>query len=112
MADPLGLFVKLSISLSLAPLFRCLGTFSLLFLKVEMGFSAHSIALHQFWVVALGRCLAVNSSWVMILTVSHDATDSVHAQQYQQQQGNSTATLTRSCKFGTFDPQGSALLID
>ncbi|KAF3504272.1 hypothetical protein F2Q69_00042822 [Brassica cretica] len=55
MADPLGLFVKLSMSVSLAPLFRCLGTFSLLFLKVEMGFSVHSIALHQFWVVALGR---------------------------------------------------------
>ncbi|KAF3549616.1 hypothetical protein DY000_02006634 [Brassica cretica] len=36
----------------------------------------------------------------------------VHAQQYQKQQGNSTAILTRSCKFGTLDPQGSALLID
>ncbi|KAF3589049.1 hypothetical protein F2Q69_00028794 [Brassica cretica] len=36
----------------------------------------------------------------------------VHAQQYQEQQGNSTAILTRSCKFGTFDLQGSALLID
>ncbi|KAF2601586.1 hypothetical protein F2Q70_00025904 [Brassica cretica] len=36
----------------------------------------------------------------------------VHAQQYQEQQRNSTAILTRSCKFGTFDPQGSALLID
>ncbi|KAF3504479.1 hypothetical protein F2Q69_00042338 [Brassica cretica] len=38
--------------------------------------------------------------------------DRVHAQQYQKQQGNSTAILTRSCKFGTFDPQGSALLIE
>ncbi|KAF2566161.1 hypothetical protein F2Q68_00025203 [Brassica cretica] len=36
----------------------------------------------------------------------------VHVQQYQKQQGNSTAILTRSCMFGTFDPQGSALLID
>ncbi|KAF3567842.1 hypothetical protein DY000_02016285 [Brassica cretica] len=36
----------------------------------------------------------------------------VHAQQYQKQHENSTAILTRSCKFGTFDPQGSALLID
>ncbi|KAF3526774.1 hypothetical protein F2Q69_00045963 [Brassica cretica] len=36
----------------------------------------------------------------------------VHAQQYQEQQGNSTDILTRSCKFGTLDPQGSALLID
>ncbi|KAF3565173.1 hypothetical protein DY000_02014637 [Brassica cretica] len=36
----------------------------------------------------------------------------VHAQQYQKKQGNSTAILTRSSKFGTFDPQGSALLID
>ncbi|KAF3562121.1 hypothetical protein DY000_02014305 [Brassica cretica] len=35
-----------------------------------------------------------------------------HAQQYKKQQGNSTAILTRSCKFGTFDPQGSTLLID
>ncbi|KAF3503372.1 hypothetical protein F2Q69_00042159 [Brassica cretica] len=38
--------------------------------------------------------------------------NAVHAQQYQKQPGNSTAILTRSCKFGTFDPQGSALLID
>ncbi|KAF3539201.1 hypothetical protein F2Q69_00023085 [Brassica cretica] len=36
----------------------------------------------------------------------------VHAQQYQKQQGNSTAIITRSCKFGMFDPQGSVLLID
>ncbi|KAF2616753.1 hypothetical protein F2Q68_00039912 [Brassica cretica] len=36
----------------------------------------------------------------------------VHAQQYQKRQENSTAILTRSCKFGTFDPQGSALPID
>ncbi|KAF3582728.1 hypothetical protein DY000_02030733 [Brassica cretica] len=41
-----------------------------------------------------------------------DLVSSVHAQQYQKQQGNSTAILTRSCKYGTFDPQGSALLID
>ncbi|KAF2601587.1 hypothetical protein F2Q70_00025903 [Brassica cretica] len=36
----------------------------------------------------------------------------VHAQHYQEQQGNSTAILPRSRKFGTFDPQGSTLLID
>ncbi|KAF3574882.1 hypothetical protein F2Q69_00059571 [Brassica cretica] len=36
----------------------------------------------------------------------------VHAQQYQKRQENSTTILTRSCKFGTFDPQGSALPID
>ncbi|KAF3523249.1 hypothetical protein F2Q69_00047843 [Brassica cretica] len=41
-----------------------------------------------------------------------DLVSLVHAQQYQQQQGNSTPNLTRSCKFGMFDPQGSALLID
>ncbi|KAF2609514.1 hypothetical protein F2Q68_00043018 [Brassica cretica] len=39
-------------------------------------------------------------------------TKEVHAQQYQKQQGNSTDILTRSCKFRTLDPQGSALLID
>ncbi|KAF3489943.1 hypothetical protein F2Q69_00052887 [Brassica cretica] len=41
-----------------------------------------------------------------------DLVSLVHAQQYQNQQGNSTAILTRSCKFGMFDPQGNALLID
>ncbi|KAF2551368.1 hypothetical protein F2Q68_00034458 [Brassica cretica] len=34
----------------------------------------------------------------------------VHA--YQKQQGNPTAIFTRSCKFGTLDLQGSALLMD
>ncbi|KAF3568935.1 hypothetical protein DY000_02015516 [Brassica cretica] len=46
------------------------------------------------------------------VSLSASVDTNVHAQQYQQQQGNSTATLTRSCDFGTFDPQGSALLID
>ncbi|KAF3589911.1 hypothetical protein F2Q69_00031136 [Brassica cretica] len=41
-----------------------------------------------------------------------DLVSLVHAQQYQKQQGNSTAILTRSCKFGAFDPQRSTLLID
>ncbi|KAF3559571.1 hypothetical protein F2Q69_00012873 [Brassica cretica] len=41
-----------------------------------------------------------------------DLVSLVHAQQYQKQQENSTAILTRSCKFGTFDPQGNTLLID
>ncbi|KAF3521410.1 hypothetical protein F2Q69_00047184 [Brassica cretica] len=36
----------------------------------------------------------------------------VHAQQYQKQQGNSTAILTKSCKLRAFNPQRSALLID
>ncbi|KAF3605101.1 hypothetical protein DY000_02048974 [Brassica cretica] len=36
----------------------------------------------------------------------------VHAQQYQKQQGNSTAILIGSCMFGTFDPQRKTLLID
>ncbi|KAF3586778.1 hypothetical protein F2Q69_00027916 [Brassica cretica] len=35
----------------------------------------------------------------------------VHAQQYQKQQGNSTAILIRFCKLGTFDPQRKTLLI-
>ncbi|KAF3540831.1 hypothetical protein F2Q69_00023212 [Brassica cretica] len=51
----------------------------------------------------------------MFLAMSKARTDLVsliHAQQNQKQHGNSTAILTRSCKFGTFDPQGSALLID
>ncbi|KAF3518311.1 hypothetical protein DY000_02059800 [Brassica cretica] len=41
-----------------------------------------------------------------------DLVSLVHAQQYQKQQGNSTAFLTRSCKFGPFIPQRSTLLID
>ncbi|KAF2549085.1 hypothetical protein F2Q70_00021045 [Brassica cretica] len=36
----------------------------------------------------------------------------VHAQQYQKQQGNSTAILIRSCKLGTFNPQRNMFLID
>ncbi|KAF3485657.1 hypothetical protein F2Q69_00052722 [Brassica cretica] len=41
-----------------------------------------------------------------------DLVSLVHAQQYQKQQGNSTAILTRSCKFGAFNSQRSTLLID
>ncbi|KAF3583927.1 hypothetical protein F2Q69_00029942 [Brassica cretica] len=50
------------------------------------GFLVHSTVLHRFLGVALGSkevsavfslCLAANSSWAMILTASHDATDSV-----------------------------------
>ncbi|KAF3599268.1 hypothetical protein F2Q69_00037157 [Brassica cretica] len=41
-----------------------------------------------------------------------DIVSLVHAQQYQKQQGNSTAILARSCKFGLFNPQRSTLLID
>ncbi|KAF2544759.1 hypothetical protein F2Q70_00021880 [Brassica cretica] len=41
-----------------------------------------------------------------------DSCHMVHAQQYQKQQGNSTAIFTRSCKFGAFNPQRSTLLID
>ncbi|KAF3558700.1 hypothetical protein F2Q69_00016835 [Brassica cretica] len=41
-----------------------------------------------------------------------DLVSLVHAQQYQKQKGNSTDILTRSCKSGTHDPQGSALPID
>ncbi|KAF3560145.1 hypothetical protein F2Q69_00012613 [Brassica cretica] len=36
----------------------------------------------------------------------------VHAQQYQKQQENLTAILTRSCNFGVFNPQISTLLIN
>ncbi|KAF3572650.1 hypothetical protein F2Q69_00059342 [Brassica cretica] len=36
----------------------------------------------------------------------------VHAQQYRKQQGNSTDILIRSCKLGTFNPQGNTFLID
>ncbi|KAF3500650.1 hypothetical protein F2Q69_00042209 [Brassica cretica] len=36
----------------------------------------------------------------------------VHAQKYQKQQGIPTDFLTRSSKFGTHDPEGSALPID
>ncbi|KAF3588734.1 hypothetical protein F2Q69_00030705 [Brassica cretica] len=36
----------------------------------------------------------------------------VHAQQYQKQQGKSTAILIRSCKLGTFNPQRNTFLID
>ncbi|KAF2597312.1 hypothetical protein F2Q68_00010474 [Brassica cretica] len=51
----------------------------------------------------------------MFLAMSKERVDLVsliHAQQYQKQQGNSTAIFTRSCKFRTLDLQGSALLID
>ncbi|KAG5410942.1 hypothetical protein IGI04_007261 [Brassica rapa subsp. trilocularis] len=36
----------------------------------------------------------------------------MHAHQYQKQQGNSTAILISSYKFGMFDPQRKTLLID
>ncbi|KAF3583062.1 hypothetical protein DY000_02031180 [Brassica cretica] len=36
----------------------------------------------------------------------------VHTQQYQKQQGNSTAILIRSCKLGEFDPQRNTFLLD
>ncbi|KAF3504480.1 hypothetical protein F2Q69_00042337 [Brassica cretica] len=36
-----------------------------------------------------------------------DLVSLVHAQQYQKQQGNSTAILTRSCKFGTYMPNNT-----
>ncbi|KAF3607605.1 hypothetical protein DY000_02046318 [Brassica cretica] len=41
-----------------------------------------------------------------------DLVSLVNAQQYQNQQGNSNAILTISCKFGVFYPQRSALFID
>ncbi|KAF3588736.1 hypothetical protein F2Q69_00030701 [Brassica cretica] len=39
-------------------------------------------------------------------------TAKVHAQQYQKQQGNSTAILIRSCKLGMFNPHRNTLIID
>ncbi|KAF3507547.1 hypothetical protein F2Q69_00005747 [Brassica cretica] len=47
-----------------------------------------------------------------ILPKSKARVDLVHAQQYQKQQGNSTAILTRFRKLGAFNPQGSMFLID
>ncbi|KAF2605545.1 hypothetical protein F2Q70_00025850 [Brassica cretica] len=60
----------------------------------------------ELWIVALSQV-----SIDIIEVVSIDVVE-VHAQQYQKQQGNSTAILIRSCKLGTFNPQGNTFLIN
>ncbi|KAF3545560.1 hypothetical protein DY000_02007761 [Brassica cretica] len=54
---------------------ECLGTFSFLFLKVEMGFWQHSVVQHLSWVVVLGSREGFGWMWVSSyeLVMGHDS---------------------------------------